>query len=291
MAGILDLFSRGLFGMSQPQPQSTTLADLLRKPLPMEGRASFLPFQDTLPGSVMNQRSPALPGVLASAWNAFTAPARSAQGGYVADEDGNIRPAFNAPEEAQNVVLNMMGGGGVLSKSAPVGGLGMFKSSVGRIPENGKDTRLLADMLERAAQNAGYSVNREGSAISPSQYVTLRKLIGEDEIVRQLRISNHADKYPELANGVRTSIDPSTEISFEQGINWLKKEGFPTSLSTRYSGIPSWEEKYAAQSLLRENPEIKLQDLRSAWLNLPKATRGNAPTIEDAVAAINRFKK
>ena len=46
------------------------------KPMDMEGRATFLPFKDTLPGSVMNQRELALPGLLAGAVNAFTAPSR-----------------------------------------------------------------------------------------------------------------------------------------------------------------------------------------------------------------------
>jgi len=69
------------------------------KPMDMEGRATFLPFKDTLPGSVMNQRELALPGLLAGAVNAFTAPSRvSTQG-------------FDAPEEAQNLAMNVMGGG------------------------------------------------------------------------------------------------------------------------------------------------------------------------------------
>ena len=69
------------------------------KPMDMEGRATFLPFKDTLPGSVMNQRELALPGLLAGAVNAFTAPGRvSTQG-------------FDAPEEASNLAMNVMGGG------------------------------------------------------------------------------------------------------------------------------------------------------------------------------------
>ena len=69
------------------------------KPMDMEGRATFLPFKDTLPGSVMNQRELALPGLLAGVLNAFTAPGRvSTQG-------------FDAPEEALNLATNVMGGG------------------------------------------------------------------------------------------------------------------------------------------------------------------------------------
>ena len=69
------------------------------KPMDMEGRATFLPFKDTLPGSVMNEREFALPGLLAGAVNAFTAPGRvSTQG-------------FDAPEEALNLATNVFGGG------------------------------------------------------------------------------------------------------------------------------------------------------------------------------------
>jgi len=69
------------------------------KPMDMEGRATFLPFKDTLPGSVMNKREFALPGLLAGAVNAFTAPGRVSTSG------------FDAPEEALNLATNVMGGG------------------------------------------------------------------------------------------------------------------------------------------------------------------------------------
>lgn len=109
---------------------STKISDLINQEpqqLSMEGRANFLPYQDTLPGSVMNQRSWALPGIAAGGINAITAPRRAMQGGYEADEAGNITPTFNAPEEAMNVATNMMGGGIGASRVAPppAGSLGM----------------------------------------------------------------------------------------------------------------------------------------------------------------------
>ena len=242
--------------------------------LPMEGRATFLPFKDTLPGSVMNKREWALPGIVAGALNAITAPRRAMQGGYEADEAGNITPTFNAPEEAMNVATNMMGGGMAIGK-APAGSLGMNVTPRGRIPETGVDTRKLADMLERAGVKKGYEIQRESSAISPSQYITFRN--PADELAtRQVRISNHADKYPELASGVRTSVDPTTEVSFEQAVNWLAKEGYPTNLSSKYKNIPSWEQHYAQQQEARD--ANKLQSLIDAWRNKPKATRGPMPT-------------
>lgn len=159
---------------------------------------------------------------------------------------------------------------------------GMIRTPVGRIPENAVDARSLADMLQRAGERAGYYVQRSDSAISPSKYVAFSK--HDDEVgdtVRQVRISNHADKYPELANGIRTSVDPSTEVSFEQAVNWLAREGFPTTLSKKYKDIPTWEQYYAARRAADATPEVRLQKLRDAWLNQPKATRGPRPTIDD----------
>jgi hypothetical protein len=84
----------------------------------MEGRATFLPYQDTLPGSVMNTRSWALPGVVAGAVNAVTAPGRAYSGSD---------PTFNPEEEAANFAMNMLGGGMGASRAAPApaGSLGM----------------------------------------------------------------------------------------------------------------------------------------------------------------------
>lgn len=93
---------------SQPQSWSG-------EALPMEGRAAFLPFQDTMPDSVMNTRSLALPGIVAGAVNAITAPGRAL-----------VDPEFNQGEEAANVALNVMGGGMSASRGAPANALGMF---------------------------------------------------------------------------------------------------------------------------------------------------------------------
>jgi hypothetical protein len=72
------------------------------KALPMEGRATFLPFRDTMPGSVFNQRELAVPGLIAEAANAFTAPGRSLLG---------TDPEFSAGKEGVNMAMNVMGGG------------------------------------------------------------------------------------------------------------------------------------------------------------------------------------
>ena len=72
------------------------------KALPMEGRATLLPFRDTMEGSVFNKRELALPGILAGALNAFTSPARALTGSD---------PTFKPGEEAANMALNTFGGG------------------------------------------------------------------------------------------------------------------------------------------------------------------------------------
>ena len=100
-------------------PQSKNKLPWYEQALSMEGRAAFLPFQDTLPGSVMNQRSFALPGIIAGAANAITAPGRAYSGSD---------PNFSAEEEAANFAMNVMGGGMGASRAAPApaGSLGMF---------------------------------------------------------------------------------------------------------------------------------------------------------------------
>lgn len=76
--------------------------------LPMEGRATLLPFRDTMPGSVFNKREIALPGLLAEAVNAFTAPSRSLLG---------TDPTFDPAKEGVNMAMNVMGGGVGTSKA------------------------------------------------------------------------------------------------------------------------------------------------------------------------------
>lgn len=170
------------------------------------------------------------------------------------------------------------------AKTIPLAMAGMMRSQFGRIAETGEETKSLADMLERAASAKGYNVKVERSAISPSKYITVSKPLDETEdITRQIRISNHADKYPELAEGIRYSTDPSTENTFEQAVNWLAKQGFPTSLSERYRSIPDYETYLAQQNEIRNSAQGKLQSLISAWRNLPKATRGPAPTLDDVM--------
>jgi uncharacterized ParB-like nuclease family protein len=86
----------------------------------MEGRFGLLPIKESQPGmgpSVFNKRELALPGLLAGAVNAFTAPGRAASG----------QPGFNPEEEAANFAGNFTGGGLLGSRIAPPprGSIGM----------------------------------------------------------------------------------------------------------------------------------------------------------------------
>jgi hypothetical protein len=87
-------------------------ANWLNKPLPMEGRFGLLPLRDTPEG----KRELALPGLLAGAVNAFTAPGRAVHGGLLEPE-----------KEGLNFAGNMMGGGLLGSRvaPAPAGSAGM----------------------------------------------------------------------------------------------------------------------------------------------------------------------
>lgn len=159
---------------------------------------------------------------------------------------------------------------------------GMIKGPMGRIPETGVETRRLAEMLKRAGERAGYLVSHEGSGVSPSQYVTFRKAVDESgDLTRQVRLSNHADKYPELASGVRTSVDPTTEVSFEQAVNWLGREGYPTSLAKKYKDIPTWEQHYVAQRAASPKvaPQVLLDRLTWKWKHDPTYS-GPEPTMD-----------
>jgi hypothetical protein len=95
----------------QQQPAPPT-SNWLSKPLPMEGRFNLLPIREQVPGmgpSVFNKRSLALPGVLAGAVNAFTAPGRAVSGA----------PGFKPQQEGADFAMNFMGGGLLGSKMAP----------------------------------------------------------------------------------------------------------------------------------------------------------------------------
>ena len=151
---------------------------------------------------------------------------------------------------------------------------------VGRIPKNYTESKKLAEMLERAGNKAGYEITREGSKISPSQYVTFQKLDDDFNIIdsRQVRLSNHEDKYPNLSPigadtlNTRFSVDPSSSShgTYEQSVLWLEKMGFPTSLSSKYKNF-----KYEAKPLSAKDRGLIFDD-RLGWIK-DKKTKPSKP--------------
>jgi hypothetical protein len=140
-------------------PQSKNKLPWYEQALPMEGRATFLPFQDTLPGSVMNTRSWALPGIIAGAANAITAPGRAYSGSD---------PTFNPEEEAANFAMNVMGGGMGASRAAPApaGSLGMKAQAYGHglylAEAKGTATGYRDTLAHKGALDLEYEAGKRG---------------------------------------------------------------------------------------------------------------------------------
>jgi hypothetical protein len=173
------------------------------KPMDMEGRATFLPFKDTLPGSVMNQRELALPGLLAGAVNAFTAPSRvSTQG-------------FDAPEEALNLATNVFGGGITTGKMmrnpTGVGGKDLAMNVVHDVinpqgivpPHNVRDVAKKEKLTENMEKNGWvgrpilvFDAGRGNEALTGSHRIAAAKQAGIEIPIYKIdeNIGNYADK-------------------------------------------------------------------------------------------------
>jgi hypothetical protein len=115
-------------------PRNKNSLAFYERELPMQGRATFLPYQDTLPGSVMNQRSFALPHPVASAVNTLSAAGRALSGSD---------PSFDPVAEAANFAMTTMGGGIGASRLAPAPrnalGMNVYQGSPHRFPPTAKN--------------------------------------------------------------------------------------------------------------------------------------------------------
>ena len=215
-------------------PQSKNKLPWYEQALPMEGRATFLPFQDTLPGSVMNQRSWALPGIIAGAVNAVTAPGRAYSGSD---------PMFDPQEEAANFALNVMGGGIGAARVAPppANSLGMnvaskaikdlmpteYKSAMSiEPPHNVRDNKKLLALTE-SMKNTGwqgrpiltYDVGRGEEALTGSHRIkAAREANIEVPIYRIENAGDYVDK-----NG--KSILDVGFMELNEQVKWLNKFG------------------------------------------------------------------
>jgi hypothetical protein len=135
------------------------LLNALNKPLPMEGRFGLLPIKESQPGmgpSVFNKRELALPGLLAGAVNAFTAPGRAMSG----------PPGFKPEEEAVNFTGNFMGGGLLGSKMAPPP-----RGSVGMNAFHGSPHKFDAFDLSKVGTGEGAQAYGHGLYLAESKAV------------------------------------------------------------------------------------------------------------------------
>jgi hypothetical protein len=228
-----------------------------QKALPMEGRDTFLPYHHTLPGSVMDQRTYAVPGAIAGMANAISAPSRAYQGGYDVDENGNITPKFNAPEEAANVAMNVMGGGFGASRAAggaPSGALGMF---IGKSAKNW-DAAAEARALQMEANKIDPKLIRSETGVSKGPEGKLRQEIPDnnatfsgagypipterDKLINVLKHDILFENYPQLKN-----INIEREFSENTRGSWNPEEKIITA-----GGGTNQTESQAKSTILHE---------------------------------------
>jgi hypothetical protein len=166
------------------------LLNALNKPLPMEGRFGLLPIKESQPGmgpSVFNKRELALPGLLAGAVNAFTAPGRAASG----------QPGFKPEEEAANFAGNFMGGGLLGSKMAPPP-----RGSVGMNAFHGSPHKFDAFDMSKLGTGEGAQMYGHGLyfAESPSvakSYIP-RDLDVEEKLLKRYKVAESRNDYESM---------------------------------------------------------------------------------------------
>jgi hypothetical protein len=166
------------------------LLNALNKPLPMEGRFGLLPIKESQPGmgpSVFNKRELALPGLLAGAVNAFTAPGRAASG----------QPGFKPEEEGANLAMNMMGGGLLGSRMAPAP-----RGSVGMNAYHGSPHKFDAFDLSKVGSGEGHQAYGHGlyfaenPSVAKGYQMSVKDNAGIDALnTRMSAVSKEMDKY------------------------------------------------------------------------------------------------
>jgi len=125
------------------------------QPVSTEGNPEFIPFVKTDQGYEGR-----LPGIAGDAYNAFIAPGRS-----ITD------PNFNAPEEAVNMGLNLMGGGTIFGK-VPPGALAMGAIRKENAPQIPKEPKQLGMIADDVLAQGNKRIQEIGSLVPPVQKVT-----------------------------------------------------------------------------------------------------------------------
>lgn len=210
-----------------------------KKQLPMEGRATFLPYRDTMEGSVFNQRELAMPGILAGALNAFSSPERARTGSD---------PTFNPNEEAINFAQNVMGGG--------VGTSAAMKAPMG---QGGKDLAMNAYHGTPHEIQGGFDLAKVGTGEGAQAYghgMYFGEARGTGEMYRDTL-------------GFVGAKDKSGEVYGKDGISFF----FENALEN--SGVPSGAAKSQAQ--LWADKFVKGETINNSIANKVIETKGLQP--------------
>jgi predicted GNAT family acetyltransferase len=210
----------------------------------MEGRATFLPFRDTMEGSVFNERELAVPGILAELMNAFTAPARSM-----------TDPTFNAGEEAANMAMNVGGSGLAISRGmrAPTG-QGGFDLAMNAYHGTPYDIKGGFD-LSKIGTGEGAQAYGYGTYFSKNPEIA-GKYTGSDEI--QILANGQVTDSPVAKQILRYGGDPNAYIKAMEKL--VKNQTDALQKASKEELMPGFSEY-----------EIAKSDLTSTLKNIEEA--------------------
>lgn len=259
-----------------------------KKQLPMEGRATYLPYKDSIAGSVFNQRELAIPGLIAGALNMFTAPERARTGSDT---------QFNPNEEAINFATNVMGGGVGTSAAmkAPTGqggkDLGMF------IGQNAKTWDESAPKLMGLDKISRQEISDKLSKLSGSQNYedtvlgTFKAMVGAglkkpDEEVYLKDVFNHPElfkAYPEIADYRMRILNNDSSA--------LAKKGSDNTISLRANLNPEEARSSILHELQHHVQENEGFARGGSWKDFYKDLSQEHKHYDDAITRINTQMK
>lgn len=219
-----------------------------RKGLPMEGRGTFLPFRDTLPDSVMNQREWALPSIIAAPINALTAPFRAATGSD---------PTFNAPEEAMNLAGSVFGGG-----------VGTSKAMTTPMGVGGKDLAMNAYHGTPHEIKGGFDLAKVGTGEGAQVFGHGIYFAENPKIATHYR--TELSKTPDTLGSIQNSAQNDIVNS------WIKQSG-----GDRQEAAKAYKQFVTETGLIERDPDIV-----SATLKAIETPKGNFYKVDIPDAAI-----
>ena len=266
---------------SMQQPQVMSYSDIepefYEKRLPMEGRATFLPFRDTMEGSVFNERELAVPGILAELMNAFTAPARSM-----------TDPTFNAGEEAANMAMNVGGSGLAISRGmkAPTG-QGGFNLGMNVVPESQiKDLITESKRLRSIYQDSPTQENMQKYLDVNEQAMLAREnsAIAKAENRQPTTIQNEPSDY----KGMHLAPTRDSGAPLSQ-LDQVYPQDIYSNKAMEYYGTGSPRDRmvFSKVQKFRNKPNADITIYRAVPKDLPEGTninRGDWVTIDKQYA-------